>query len=229
MPGLCSNRAVGLRNGKRHDLQAAPPPHGTFQAAIAAGATEVHCLNSWNYGPVTISGSITIDCGTGNVGTVSVNSNTAIVISTNSSATVVLRHLNLNGNGTASVGINSVVGCGSRIIEDCTIQGFAGAGGIGFQTSSGRGSLLMSNSRILQNRVGIAAAPVNSQIASVTLNRVEVLGNSTVGVDLGSVDIQGGVGICRGDDARQRRWRERTRRRPFQRKSGLFHHREHRR
>src|SRR6185437_8530338 len=68
-------------------------PCATFQGAInKGGVAQVRCLTSGNYGAFTITASITIDCGTGNVGTVSVTGSgtIAITISTSSAATIVL-------------------------------------------------------------------------------------------------------------------------------------------
>jgi hypothetical protein len=173
-------------------------PCGTFQAAINAGATEIHCLNSGNYGPFTITASITIDCGAGNIGTVSVAGNgvTAIVIDASSAATIVLRHLSLNGNGTALTGIGPAsFPSGTLTIEDCTIQGFVGGVGTGiiFAPSSGRGLLQVSNSQIMGNYNGIFVNPQGAQIASLMLNRVEVTGNAGVGLYMSGAGIIAGT------------------------------------
>ena len=102
-------------------------PCATFQGAInKGGVAQIRCLTSGDYGAVTITASITIDCGTGNVGTVSVtgSSNSAITINTSSAATIVLRHLSLNGNNSALSGINgNPFASGTLVVEDCTIQG----------------------------------------------------------------------------------------------------------
>jgi hypothetical protein len=167
-------------------------PCATFQGAINKGSVaQINCLTSGNYGAITITASITIDCGTGNIGTMSVtgSSNNAITINTSSAATIVLRHLSLNGNNSATVGINTTTfASGTLVIEDCTIQGFA-ADGIFFEPSAGRGLLQVSDSRVFNNGFGIVVFPDNNQIASVTLNRVELTGNSFQGLDL----IGGGV------------------------------------
>src|SRR5260221_10855025 len=73
-----------------------------FQGAInKGGVPQINCLTSGNYGPFTITASITVDCGTGNIGNVAVNAGYAITINTPSAATIVLRHLSLNGLGGA--------------------------------------------------------------------------------------------------------------------------------
>jgi len=160
-------------------------PCATFQGAInKGGVAQINCLTSGNYGPVTITGPITIDCGTGNVGTVSVtgSSNSAITINTAGIVTIVLRHLSLNGNNSAQFGITAVFAGGTLVVEDCTIQGFVGSDGIVFEPLAGRGLLQVSDSRIFNNNTGIDVSPASGQIASVTLNRVELTGNSSNGL-----------------------------------------------
>src|SRR6185437_6775881 len=131
----------------------------TFQGAINKGSvSQINCLTSGNYGAVTITASITIDCGTGNIGTVSVTGSTtvAITINTSSAATIVLRHLSLNGNNSALAGIGTIAfASGTLVVEDCTIQGFTSGGtsgsGIFFQPTADRGLLQVSDSRVFNN------------------------------------------------------------------------------
>jgi hypothetical protein len=170
-------------------------PCGTFQGAInKGGVAQVRCLTSGNYGVITsITGSITIDCGTGNIGTVSVTSNTAIFINTSSAATIVFRHLSLNGNNSAQIGISTQgFPSGTLVIEDCTIQGFA-VDGIEFIPTGGRGLLQVLDSRIFNNGSGIFVQPLNNQIASVTLNRVELTGNAGTGLLLNGAGVVAGT------------------------------------
>src|SRR5258708_1536931 len=78
-------------------------PCATFQGAISKGSvSQINCLSSGSYGPFTVTASITVDCGSGNVGSVAVGAGTAIVLNTAAAATVILRHLSLNGLGAAS-------------------------------------------------------------------------------------------------------------------------------
>jgi hypothetical protein len=175
-------------NGSDANACSQTSPCLTFQGAInKGGVAQVRCLTSGNYGAVTLTGSITIDCGTGNVGTVSItgSGNGAITTNITSAATIVLRHLSLNGNNSASFGIASFTS-GTLVIEDCTIQGFTNVG-ISSDPSA-RGLLQVSDSRIFNNGVGIHVTPFTNQIASVTLNRVELTGNLTDGLVL-----EGGV------------------------------------
>jgi hypothetical protein len=176
-------------------------PCATFQGAINKGSvSQINCVTSGNYGAVTITASITIDCGTGNIGTVSVTGSTtvAIAINTSSTATIVLRHLSLNGNNSALAGIGTLAfASGTLVVEDCTIQGFTNGGnsgsGIFFQPSSGRGLVQVSDSQVFNNFDGIQVQPTNNQIASVTLNRIELTGNSHNGLHLNGVGVVAGT------------------------------------
>jgi hypothetical protein len=160
-------------------------PCATFQGAINKGSVvKINCVASGDYGKFIITASITIDCGAGNVGNVNVISGNAITIITSSAATIVLRHLAVDGLGTAVSGISTqAFPSGTLVVEDCTIQGFANAG-IFFAPSAGRGSLQVSDSRILNNDFGIGVEPSSGQIATATLNRVEMTGNFIIGLDL---------------------------------------------
>jgi hypothetical protein len=119
-----------------------------------------------------------------------------ITINASSAATIVLRHLSLNGNNSASAGINTQL-FATLVVEDCAIQGFtsgANSGaGIGFSTTAGRGLLQVSDSRIFNNAFGINIQADNSEIISVTLNRIELTGNLNDGLRLGSDGVIAGT------------------------------------
>jgi hypothetical protein len=168
-------------------------PCASFQGAINKGSVvKINCLDSGDYGPVTITASITIDCGAGNIGNVNVVSGNAITINTSSLATIVLRHLSLDGLGTAIRGIDANgFASGTLIVEDCTMQEFQGDG-LRFDPSAGRGLLQVSDSRIVNNsNNGIVVIPFTNQIATVMLNRIEVTGNSVDGIFLGGGIVAG--------------------------------------
>jgi hypothetical protein len=167
-------------------------PCATFAGAIAKGnVAQINCLTSGDYGPVTITASITIDCGAGNIGNVSVGQNdAAIAINASAGATVVLRHLSLNGQ-QPFYGINVRSGNGTLIVEDCTIDGFLW--GIAFApTTANRGLLAVTNSRISGANYGISVGTSSGQIDSVTLNRVELIGN-TYGLTTGGDGVVAGT------------------------------------
>jgi hypothetical protein len=108
-----------------------------------------------------------------------------ININASSAVTIVLRHLSLNGGDNNVVGINTQnFASGTLIIENCMIYG-ARSGGIKFTPSSGRGTLLITDSLLYDNGGDtIHVAPAGGQIASVALNRVEIVGNIGDGLDL---------------------------------------------
>jgi Right handed beta helix region len=67
------------------------------------------------------------------------------------------------------------------------------ASAILFEPQSGRGLLQVSNSQILNNATGITVQPASGQIASVTLNNVELVANTKDGLDLGGSGVVAGT------------------------------------
>jgi hypothetical protein len=170
-------------------------PCATFQGAISKGnVAQINCLGSGYYGPFTITASITIDCGTGNIGNVVAAPNgNGITINTSSAATIVLRHLSLNGFGGAADGIDAeAFPSGTLIVEDCMIHGFQNFG-IVFAPTAGRGLLQVSSSQIFNTATGIGVIPPVGLIASVTLNKVELVANTFNGLDLRGSGVVAGT------------------------------------
>jgi hypothetical protein len=169
----------------------------TFQGAINKGnVAQINCLTGGSYGVFVITASITVDCGTGNIGTIFATAGNAITINTGPGVIVVLRHLSLNGDGSATNGIDATAfASGTLIVEDCMIQGFQNGYGITFGPQGGRGLLQVSNSQMFDNNTGIQVAPASGQVASVTLNRVELVANSSTGLYLNDLN---GLGIVAG-------------------------------
>jgi hypothetical protein len=170
-------------------------PCATFAGAIHPGVVQINCLASGNYGPVTLTTSMIIDCGTGNIGNVAKAEigNTSINLDSPSAPiTVVLRHLSFNGGAivTNAVGSATTFSSGTVVIEDCTIHGYTGAA-INFQPQNGRGSLQVLNSEVFNNATGISVSPASGQIASVTLDHVTISGNSQSGLVLGGGVVAG--------------------------------------
>jgi hypothetical protein len=169
-------------------------PCATFQGAINQGSvSQINCLGSGFYGTITITALITIDCGAGNVGNIVSSSTSAITINTTAAAIIIVRHLALNGLNNFIPGIDAVSYFGGTlIVEDCMIQGYKSFG-IFFKPNQGRGLLQVSNSQILSNATGIVVAPPSGQIASVTLNHVELVGNSGDGLLLDGGGVVAGT------------------------------------
>jgi hypothetical protein len=165
-------------------------PCATFGGAISKGSvSQINCLASGSYGQINITASITIDCGAGNMGNIVFTAN-AIQI-TGSGVTVVLRHLSLNGLGNAAGIVANM--SGTLIVEDCMIHGYHGGPGIFFAPTGGRGLLQVSNSQIFDNSDGIVVSPGSGQIASVTLNQVELVANLGKGLNLNGAGVVAGT------------------------------------
>ena len=106
-------------------------PCKTFAGAISktAAGGEIDALDPGGYGAVTITKSITIDGGGGQVASVLVAGTNGIVVAASPGDIVILRNLRLNGllgNGNANAGINGIVfqSGGGLVIDNCDIVGF---------------------------------------------------------------------------------------------------------
>jgi hypothetical protein len=181
-------------------------PCATFAGVIGKGGfSQINCLGSGNYGALnaatlSITSSIIIDCGEGNVGEMQISTiaggNAAININASSALTVVLRHLSLNGSGVSGSGTYGIFTqsfpSGTLIVENCTIHGF-GAGGIEFDPSLGRGTLVVSNSLLYGNGgESIKVAPSSGQIASVAIDGVKII-NGADGLSLEGAGVVAGT------------------------------------
>jgi hypothetical protein len=184
-------------NGNDSNVCSQASPCLTFQGAVNKGnVAQINCLTSGDYGPVFIQASITIDCGTGNIGIIENGDATAVIINTAVPATIVLRHLSMNGLGSPNngfQGISALIPSGTLVVEDCTIQGYANSDGIQFLPFGGRGLLQVSNTQIVNNAGGIVVRPGSGQIASVTLSGVAMVANSSVGLVLTGTGIVAGT------------------------------------
>jgi hypothetical protein len=191
-PVLAQNVMFVAPNGSDANSCVQAAPCATFQAAYNKGnVSQINCLGSGFYGAITVTASLTVDCGSGNVGNIVDSSVSGITISTTAAATIVLRHLALNGLGSAANGINaSSFFSGTLVVEDCSISNYS-AFGVSFIPGNGRGLLQMSNSQVFNNATGIAVVAASGQIASVTLNSVELIANSNDGLILGGNVVAG--------------------------------------
>jgi hypothetical protein len=178
----------------------------TFQRALTQTAAfgSILCLNSGLYSTatLTITQSVTIDCGTGNVGKMdlSTSGTTAIVINAGSTVHVTLRHLSLLGfPGTSGIVTTGFPPGSSLDIEQSLIGSFLVSGGVGgfgvsfTPTGSGRSTLAISDSLLVANGVGVSVVPPSGQITSVLFVNTGLSGSTTDGLDLA------GAGVTAGD------------------------------
>jgi hypothetical protein len=163
-------------------------PCKTFAGAIsktAAGGI-INCIDPGGFGAVTITKAITIDCTSTKAGVLASGTN-AINISANAADAVTLRGLDIEGSpGSGLVGINYIAG-GTVHVERCRIYSFrtGNAMGIRFPVPSGTAAeLVVSDTTIVDSgssttNGGVVVSATGTATARVTLNRVQLLNNST--------------------------------------------------
>lgn len=158
----------------------------TFAAAHTAtdaGGT-IKCADAANFGALTITKSITIDCTGTNAG-ISVTAGTAVTVNA-ANVVVTLRGLSIEGSGSASIGVGMINGKALHL-ENCSINRFNSGNGAGIQFNpTGAGELHVTDCTIGENGAGIAGGgvlvqPAGSGSAFGTLNRV-TLNRNTNGI-----------------------------------------------
>jgi len=168
----------------------------TFAAALVqtTAGGEIDVLDPGNFGPVTITKSVSIyGDAAGVAGTVPLSGTSGIVISAGSSDVINLHGLSFDGvnaSGTSGVVFSSGA---SLHIENCVFQGFTTSG---MTLSPGAGSatttrLVVQNTTILNNATGILIRPTGGIAANVTLRRLRIDNNTGEGL---RVDGTGGSG-----------------------------------
>jgi hypothetical protein len=160
-------------------------PCADFQTALNAtnDGGEIDCVDAGNFtnGPVlTISKSITIDCG-GTLG-----GHSELVLTVNGAGIVVrLRNMSFRGAGVGAGGIVFTNGA-ALYVENCVIYGYAGGAGQGIHFAPPDGvtaTLHITDSIINNNGLeasggGIAIQPAGSGSARVVIERSRIEGNT---------------------------------------------------
>jgi hypothetical protein len=159
-------------------------PCKTWAGAISktAAAGEIDCLDPGGFGGVTITKSITLACQAGTGGVV-VSGTNGITVALSPGSFVTLKGLDINGIGplgNSIAGVN-MVGGGSLTIEDCFIYGFQGSGpGYGVYVNGTTGAhVLIENTRIRNNLIGVNVVPQGGVPNSVIIERTVVESNPT--------------------------------------------------
>jgi hypothetical protein len=178
-------------------------PCKTFAGAISktAAGGEIDALDPAGYGAVTVTKSITLDGGGGQVASILVSGTNGVSVQAGANDVVTIRNLSFNGIGSGLSGIRFVSGKALHI-EHCSITGFANhgidieptsAGGLIFvedtvsQDNAGSGIFALSavtpvqvtidNSRFDNNAVGVSA----QDFSWFAIRNSEAGGNSQVG------------------------------------------------
>ena len=168
-------------------------PCKTFAGAISktAAGGEINCLDAAGFGALTITKSISVIC-VGVLGGVTAAGTNAFIINAGRTDVVVLKGLDLEGGGSAVLGINGIrfLAGGALHVEDVFIRGFhAGSpngNGIIFAPSAGIAELTVTNTTIMNNGTGntgggILIEPTGSGGTRVVIENTRVENNG-VGV-----------------------------------------------
>ncbi len=142
-------------------------------------------LDPGGYGAVTITKSITIDGGGGQVASVLVSGTNGIVISAPAIATVTLRNLRINGLlGSVTAGLNGIqfLSGAALHIENCTIFGFA-QNGININLNSASPASVFVTDTVVSNSIGgIAAKNTGAGIVFLSMQRTTLAQNTGFGL-----------------------------------------------
>jgi hypothetical protein len=161
-------------------------PCKTFAGAISkteAGG-EISVLDPGGFGALTITKSITIDGGGGEVASVLVAGTNGIVVSAGT-GTVTLRNLRINGlAGTPTGGLNGIqfLTGAALHIENCTIFGFT-QNGININLNSASPARVFVTDTVVSNSVGgIAVRNAGAANVFVSMHRTTLTQNSGFGL-----------------------------------------------
>ena len=168
---LCNPAGAGVRafvastgNDANTASQCGPTtPCRGFTAAMSVVDPngEIIALDAAGYGAVTVTKSVSIIANPGVYAGVAASTGTAITIAT-ASVNVVLRGLNINNIGTATVGVNMTNG--SRlVIDNCTISNFSNYGVIVNTNADVR----ISNSAFRAPSIVVAGASLRTKAITV--------------------------------------------------------------
>jgi len=161
-------------------------PCKTFAGAISKtdSAGEIDCLDSGGFGTLTITKSITIDCGEGSGGAAGgiLNAGTAGITINGNAIKVILRNLTISGAGATpgTYGIHFVSGK-SLTMDDVSIlnQGLGGVAALSFEPNTANSVLNATDLKIVTAiGNGIEIIPVSGYPAGVVLDHVKVTDTS---------------------------------------------------
>jgi hypothetical protein len=161
-------------------------PCRTLVGAYAATAPSgiISALDPAGYGPLTITGPVTID-GRGWASVTATFSNAAaITINANPTDKVVLTGLTIDGGGTGFSGIAFNSGQ-SLTVEDCVVRGTTNDG-LDFRgNATTTQTLTVANSRFYDTgRTGLTVVGFSSGAVNVAIDRSRFSGNASAGFDI---------------------------------------------
>jgi hypothetical protein len=162
-------------------------PCKTWAGAISktAAGGEIDALDPGGFGALTITKSITLDGGGGQVASVLTSGTNGISVAAGATDVVILKNLRFqgllgNGSSPGTAGINGISFTSGAVlsIEHCAIYGFATSGISA--TPSGTSQLYVSNTYITNTATGISLAPTG-QLTGIVANTL-IFNVSTSGI-----------------------------------------------
>jgi hypothetical protein len=162
-------------------------PCRTFAGAIfkTAAGGEISVLDPGGYGAVSITKSITIDGGGGQVASILASATQGIIVNAGANDVVTLRNIRINGvGGTPFPGLNGVrfLAGAALHIENCTIFGFSQNGvDVNVNTASPV-KVTLSDSTLTNNNNGLSARNAGAGNVFLALNRMNISQNTSAGV-----------------------------------------------
>ncbi|HEX8066157.1 MAG TPA: hypothetical protein VF520_06490 [Thermoleophilaceae bacterium] len=145
-------------------------PCKTFAGAISktANGGEINCLDPGGFGGVTITKSLTIKCHY-TEGGVLVSGTNAIVVNATASDKVTLKGLDINGIGTgAQTSLSGIKVLSARNVNIIDSEIYRFKAGIAVVPTSTQTRVVVANSHIHDNGIGLINAPGNSLIQFTT-------------------------------------------------------------
>src|SRR5438132_14276618 len=134
-------------------------PCQTFARAVMVTAPggEINCLDAGQFGPLSITFSLTISCAAGTAGILVTDNLAGVFINAASTDVITLRGLDIDGQGSGNTGI--VISSAKAVhVEKCTIRNIRGnavSPGIAIPYSSGTIFLFVSDTVISDNTTGV--------------------------------------------------------------------------
>jgi hypothetical protein len=165
-------------------------PCKTFAGAIAktTAGGEIDALDPGGFGAVTITKSITIDGGAGQVASVLASGTNGIVINAGANDVVTLRNLGINGlNHTPTPGLNGVrfLAGAALHIENCRIFGFSQSGvDINLGAAPAGARVSVTRTVVSDSAVGINARSAAGGAMFVSVQGSTLAANSSIGLNV---------------------------------------------
>jgi hypothetical protein len=164
-------------------------PCQTFAGAITKTASggEINCLDPGGFGGVTITKSLTIKCHYTEGGALVAGTN-AIVINAAVTDKVTLRGLDINGTGTGALtSLTGVKVLSANVVELIDLEISRFKVGVAVVPNAGVTHLILKNSHIHNNDIGVILAPGNNNSTGVTAGLDNnVISDNVCGVSAGA-------------------------------------------